>query len=94
MLNREIVKYGTGQLAKMPQVVVVNKIDAFDGKGEDWEAGLKTRYTQEELGAKLKESMPHSRLMWMSAKEKEGVDDLMSRMAAFVGKVKAEATEA
>lgn len=88
MLNREIVKYGTGQLAKMPQVVVVNKIDAFEGMGEDWEEGLKTRYTQEELGAKLKESMPHSRLMWMSAKERDGVDDLMGRMSTFVQKVK------
>lgn len=88
MLNREIVRYGTGQLAKMPQVVVVNKIDTFEGKGEDWEAGLKTRYTEEELGQKLKESMPHSRLMWMSAKEKDGVDDLMARMSTFVSKVK------
>jgi hypothetical protein len=26
--------------------------------------------------------------MWMSAKEKEGVDDLMTRMAGFVRKVK------
>jgi GTPase len=88
MLNREIFKYGTGQLAKMPQVVVVNKIDSFDGKGEDWEKGLRTKYTRKELAEKLKDVMPHSRLMWMSAKEKEGVDDLMARMAAFVDKVK------
>lgn len=88
MLNREIVRYGTGQLAKMPQVVVINKIDTFDGKGEDWEEGLKTKYTKEELEEKLKASMPHSRLMWMSAKEKDGVDVLMTRMSAFVSKVK------
>ena len=88
MLNREIFKYGTGQLAQMPQVVVVNKIDSFEGKGEDWEKGLRTKYTREELEEKLKDVMPHSRLMWMSAKEKEGVDDLMARMAAFVDKVK------
>lgn len=88
MLNREIIKYGTGQLASMPQVVVVNKIDAFDRAGEDWEKGLKTKYSMEDLQAKLQESMPHSRLMWMSAKEKDGVDDLMTRMLAFVRKVK------
>jgi len=88
MLNREIIKYGTGQLANMPQVVVVNKIDAFDSAGEDWEEGLKTRYTKEELQVKLQDAMPHSRLMWMSAKEKDGVDDLMTRMLAFVRKVK------
>lgn len=88
MLNREICKYGTGQLAKMPQVVVVNKIDSFEGKGEDWEKGLRTKYDRDELEAKLKAVMPHSRLMWMSAKEKEGVDDLMARMATFVNKVK------
>jgi len=92
MLNREIVKYGTGQLAKMPQVVVINKIDAFEGSGEDWEEGLKIRYTKEELGKKIMETMPHSRLMWMSAKEKDGVDDLMIRMLAFVSKVKSTGT--
>ena len=94
MLNREILNYGTGQLGRMPQVVVINKIDALDGKGEDWEAGLRTKYTREELGKELKEAMPHSRLMWMSAKEKDGVDDLMLRMAGFVKKVKTEAVEA
>jgi GTP-binding protein len=89
MINREILNYGSGQLAKMPQVVVVNKIDAFDeGSGEEWEAGLKTRLARDELEAKLKDVMSHSRLMWMSAKEREGVDDLMKRLAAFVHKVK------
>ena len=67
---------------------MVNKIDSFEGKGEDWEKGLRTKYDREELEAKLKAVMPHSRLMWMSAKEKEGVDDLMARMATFVNKVK------
>ena len=89
MINREIVKYGTGQLAKMPQVVVVNKVDAFDGRAaEDWEEGLQVKFSRKELEAKLKETMPHTRLMWMSAKEHEGVDDLMARLAAFVKKVK------
>lgn len=88
MLNREILNYGTGQLGKMPQVVVINKIDALEGKGEDWEAGLKAKYSKEELEVKMREVMPHTRLMWMSAKERDGVDDLMIRMAAFVKKVK------
>ena len=89
MLNRELVNYGTGQLAKMPQVVVVNKLDALEGRaGEDWQEGLKTRVSRTDLEAQLAEAMSHSRLMWMSAKEKDGVDDLMVRMAAFVKKVK------
>ena len=89
MLNRELTKYGTGQLAKMPQVVVVNKVDAFEGKAtEEWEEGLKTRFDRDALKKLMMETMPHSRLMWMSAKEKEGVDELMLRMATFVKKVK------
>lgn len=111
MLNRELVKYGTGQLAQMPQVVVVNKLDALErhrqggrnartsGRDDDedddrpslsWEDGLETRVSsREELEVQLKEVMSHSRLMWMSAREGDGVDDLMMRMAAFVKKVKA-----
>jgi GTP-binding protein len=88
MLNRELVNYGTGQLGRMPQVVVVNKIDALEGRGEDWESGLRTKMTREDLEEQLTEAMSHSRLMWMSAKERDGVDDLMVRMAAFVKKVK------
>ena len=88
MLNRELVNYGTGQLGRMPQVVVVNKIDALEGRGEDWESGLKTKLTKEQLEKELNDAMSHSRLMWMSAKEKDGVDDLMIRMAMFVKKVK------
>ena len=89
MLNRELCNYGTGQLARMPQVVVVNKIDALEGRGqEDWEVGLKARMSKEELEGKLREKMSHSRLMWMSAKEKDGVDDLMIRLSAFTKKVK------
>ncbi|KAL7564448.1 hypothetical protein ACA910_002760 [Epithemia clementina (nom. ined.)] len=89
MLNRELVKYGTGQLANIPQVVVVNKVDAFEGhSAEEWEKGLQVKVSREVLGAMLQEAMPHSRLMWMSAKEQHGVDDLMMRLAAFVKKVK------
>lgn len=88
MLNREILRYGNGKLAQMPQIVVVNKVDAYEGMGEEWEKGLKTSMSKEELETKLREAMTHSRLMWMSAKEKDGVDELMARMAAFVKKVK------
>lgn len=86
MVNEEIGKYGDNKLAKMPQVVVVNKIDAW---GE--ESGNDVEYEEllrEELEGKLKSVMPHSRLMWMSAKEREGVDDLMKRMSAYVKTVK------
>ena len=44
--------------------------------------------SKEELEEQLQEVMPHSRLMWISAKEEEGVDDLMERVAMFVKKVK------
>jgi GTP-binding protein len=93
MLNREILRYGNGSLAQMPQIVVINKMDAWQGGFErDWEKGLSTRYQREELEAKIREAMPHSRLMFMSAKEKDGVDQLMSRLAVFVSKVKEAST--
>ena len=126
MLNREIVNYGSGQLGRMPQVVVVNKVDALRGNDDDddanasedaaerntpndkdgapvqveddgnnnvissadWESGLKTKLTRDELEQQLKDAMSHSRLLWISAKEKEGVDELMARLASFVKKVK------
>jgi len=89
MVNKEILRYGNGKLAQMPQIVVVNKLDVWDESGgEDWERGLKTRLDRDELEKQLKEAMPHTRLMWMSAKERNGVDDLMVRMNAFVKKVK------
>jgi GTP-binding protein len=94
MVNKEIMRYGNGKLAQMPQIVVVNKIDAWEeGSGEEWERGLKTRMDKGSLEASLKEVMPHSRLMWMSAKEKDGVDELMRRMSSFVKKVKATSPE-
>ena len=89
MVNQEILRHGNGKLAQMPQIVVVNKVDAWEeGSGEDWEHGLKTRMDRESLEESLKGAMSHSRLMWMSAKEREGVDDLMGRMNGFVKKVK------
>jgi len=89
MLNGELVKYGTGQLARMPQVVVINKMDAYDDNELDSDGNEKKNATLplEELEAQLKEAMSHSRLMQMSAKEEEGVDDLMVRLSTFVKKV-------
>ena len=96
MVNDELARYGTGRLAAMPQVVVVNKIDAAfggdrgDGQDDDEEEEAATR-KREELGKRLREAMGHTRLMWMSAKERDGVDDLMARMAPYVGKIKEDA---
>ena len=83
MINKELMRYGTGKLALMPQVVVVNKVDVAFGKDGD-----EKKTKKKELEMKLKEIMPHSRLMWISAKEGEGVDDLMERVSMFVKKVK------
>jgi GTP-binding protein len=97
MINRELMNYGTGKLATMPQVVVVNKVDtAFEVNNDDTithdengnsSNGRRFR-SKEELEDELLKVMPHSRLMWISAKEGAGVDELMERVAMFVGKVK------
>lgn len=92
MLNMEMVKYGQGQLAHKPQVVVVNKADVLDrGLTNDWEKGLQIRWSRNELETQLQKVMPHARLLWMSAKERHGVDEVMTRLAAFVKKVKESA---
>lgn len=94
MINKEITKYGSGQLAKMPQVVVINKMDVFDDHDDNTDENidnnnvLQPTLPLEELEAQLKEAMPHTRLMRMSAKERDGVDDLMIRLESFVKKVK------
>ncbi|KAL9188277.1 hypothetical protein ACHAXT_006655 [Thalassiosira profunda] len=85
MINRELLNYGTGKLATMPQVVVVNKLDVAFDESETGEGRFASR---EELEAELEKVMPHSRLMWISAMEGDGVDDLMERVAMFVKKVK------
>ena len=79
----------------MPQVVVINKIDAFESSvgSNEWERGLKVRWSRDEIESRLRDVVPHTRLMWMSAKEKDGVDDLMLRLASFVKKVKDAKTE-
>lgn len=92
MLNQELARYGSGQLANMPQVVVVNKVDAFGEQEyyseEKEEMTMNLKLSRDELKDGLVDTMQHSRLMWMSAKEKEGVEDLMGRMAKFVMSVK------
>jgi len=90
MVNREILRYGSGKLGQMPQVIVVNKIDTWEEEElqDDEYYDKATRYSKETLEEKLLEAMPHTRLMWMSAREKDGVDELMTRMSTFVKKVK------
>ena len=85
MVNDELRRYGTGSLADMPQVVVVNKIDAWRLLG-----GNEYEHKKAELGEKLKEAAGHTRILWVSAKEKENVEELMQRMAAYVAKIKAD----
>jgi len=90
MVNDELKHYGNGSLSEKPQVVVINKIDAAS-LGDDTEQEQQQR--KEDLAAKMKQEMGHTRLLWVSAKEKNGVDDLMIRMASYVGKMKEEDAE-
>ena len=85
MVNDEIQRYGTGSLAEKPQVVIVNKIDAAWGDLLDDETREEKK---NELASNLKAAMGHTRLMWVSAKERDGVDELMTRMASYVGTMK------
>lgn len=84
MVNDEIQLYGTGTLAEKPQVVIVNKMDAAWGDLDDETKEEK----KNELASNLKAAMGHTRLMWVSAKERDGVDELMTRMASYVGTMK------
>ena len=89
MINRELLSYGTGKLAKMPQVVVVNKVDVAFGNGDESAEDKVGRFgSKEEMEVELRKVMPHSRLKWISVKEEMGVDDLMERVVMFVRKVK------
>ena len=100
MVNEELKRYGTGSLASKPQVVIINKIDAaFGGSfsedtetndAEDESSSVHIDEMKAQLAETMKEEMGHTRLMWVSAKEKDGVDDLMTRMASYVGKMKEE----
>jgi GTP-binding protein len=84
MVNEEIVKYKES-LASMPQIVVVNKVDVWENLIEDKD---QVEQMRKELEGNLKSAMPHTRLMWMSAKEREGVDDLMTRMHSYLKKIR------
>lgn len=91
MVNDELKRYGTGSLAEKPQVVVLNKMDvAFREEDDGSEGGTAEDERKADLVARMKETMGHTRLLWVSAKEKDGVDDLMTRMASYVGKMKEE----
>ena len=83
MVNDEIQRYGTGSLAGKPQVVIVNKMDAWGDLDDETREEKKN-----ELASNLKAAMGHTRLMWVSAKERDGVDELMTRMASYVGTMK------
>ena len=85
MVNDELKRYGTGSLAAKPQVVVLNKMDAALGGADDG-----TDERRNNLATRMKDEMGHTRLLWVSAKQKDGVDDLMTRMASYVGKMKEE----
>jgi len=75
MINQEIQKYDSA-LAKKPQVVIINKMDVLDDT------------QQSVLEKEMKSVMDHSRLMWISARESQGVDELMQRMDGYVKKIK------
>lgn len=83
MVNNEIRRYGTGSLATMPQVVVVNKIDTWEQQGPEEFSRRKA-----ELEVELKGAMGHTRVLWVSAKERLNMDELMQRMASYVLKIK------
>lgn len=87
MVNDEIQRYGTGSLADKPQVVIVNKMDAWGDLDDEAREEKKN-----ELANNLKAAMGHTRLMWVSAKERDGVDELMTRMASYVGTMKEDSS--
>lgn len=87
MLNRELEQYRTGQLAEKPQVVVVTKIDALQkGNAEYSEKELQTKQSREEFKIGMDKAIAHSRLIWVSTKEEEGVEELMDRMVKYLGR--------
>jgi len=88
MLNKELIRYGNGKLANMPQIVVVNKLDAWNSSLLEWEQGFETNFNERQIEQELRKEMTHSRLMWISAKHNVGVQDLMNRLFKFVQKVK------
>lgn len=65
----------------------MNRVDVFESD-EYSEGEEMMQLSRDELKDGLVDTMQHSRLMWMSAKEKEGVEDLMGRIAKFVTSMK------
>ena len=85
MLNRELEQYRTGQLTEKPQVVVVTKIDALQkGNAEYSEKELQTKQSREEFKIGMDKAIAHSRLIWVSTKEEEGVEELMDWMVKYL----------
>ena len=67
----------------------MNRVDAFESdEYSEGEETIMQLVSRDELKDGLVDTMQHSRLMWMSAKEKEGVEDLMGRIAKFVTSMK------
>jgi GTP-binding protein len=101
VINQELTRYGNGCLVHKPQVVVVNKCDVWDQKKDTGsDASTSSAHTspcklsKHELEQGLLKKMPHSRLLFISASKKEGVEDLMHRLSIFTGKVKAASKSA
>merc|ERR1712157_65436 len=91
MLNNELMRYKNGLLASKPQIVLINKIDVWDDyEYSSSEQGLTTKKSREELEKELKDVVPHTRIMYISAKHKMGIEDLMTKLSSFVQKVKSE----
>eukprot|EP00590_Aulacoseira_subarctica_P000636 CAMPEP_0172416432 /NCGR_PEP_ID=MMETSP1064-20121228/2917_1 /TAXON_ID=202472 /ORGANISM="Aulacoseira subarctica , Strain CCAP 1002/5" /LENGTH=391 /DNA_ID=CAMNT_0013154079 /DNA_START=251 /DNA_END=1423 /DNA_ORIENTATION=+ len=93
IINHELTRYDNGCLVNKPQVVVVNKMDAYNthpySDKERNAIPTTPKLSKDELQEKLLQKMSHTRLMFMSASEKDGVDDLMHRLYLFTEKVKA-----
>ncbi len=90
VINQELTRYGNGCLVNKPQIVVVNKCDVWE-KMEDVGTGVDTslcKISKHDLEQELRKKMPHSRLVFISASNKQGVEDLMHRLSIFTEKVK------
>lgn len=64
---------------------MVTKIDALQkGNAEYSEKELQTKQSREEFKIGMDKAIAHSRLIWVSTKEEEGVEELMDRMAKYL----------
>jgi len=75
-INRELQLFSP-TLAAKPQVVVLNKVDLPHVEAK-----------QQELLARLRENMPHARLLAISAAGRVGTADLVERTHKFLQKIK------